>query len=115
MPLNFVFLLPMSGGPRWIGDRREREPGRCPCDHGQVLPGYLIRDDDRRVPRRTNLSAPSGLAGDSSKTTWRGQVGTTWNTPVIITDEVAGQNLTMIAGAASGLALTSITNPTWAT
>lgn len=47
------------------------------------------------------------LAGIAGKTTWSGQIGPAWNPPVVITDTIGGQNLTMVNGVASSLALQS--------
>lgn len=53
------------------------------------------------------------LGGIAGKTTWRCQLGTTWDPPTSITAEVGG-NMTMAVGAASGLTLVSLTAPAWA-
>lgn len=54
------------------------------------------------------------LSAVPGKTTWMGQVGSTWNPPVTITDTIGGQNLAITFGSAASLTLLSIP-AVWAT
>jgi hypothetical protein len=63
--------------------------------------------------RQRVRSAQVPFAGIAGKTTWRAQIGAAWDPPTSITAEVGG-NMTMTAGAASGLALATLTAPQWA-
>lgn len=54
------------------------------------------------------------FAGIAGKTTWRCQAGSAWNPPVVLTDAIGGQNLTMAVGAASGIDLVQLVKPAWA-
>lgn len=106
--------LPNAANPVSQG---ERDNGTLPADQSFIVgiqagDGFVPTPGEVAAAYATSVANAAAslpvLSAIPGKTTWLGQVGTTWNPPVIITDAIGGQNLSMLAGSAAGLSLQSI-------